>query len=492
MERFPRTSADADQLIQLGKLLNEVIQTVTKEWSEEKFAKKGGDTNGVNGAKAPTELSDTADVLPSWPLFQAQRTIHSIAGALTELVTEPHNRLTEFMGGYWESRALFIAAERRIPDLLDAAGPDGLDVKAIAKQTGIEHLKLSRLLQCLASNHILRLSGPERFANNRISQCLVHNEPMRAYVMNFNLDLYTAAERLPKYLLGPKGASYSVTEAAWHEAIGTKKPRWDWLAERVSPSEIQNDGIGYPGVPDSSQWAHLKPDADGKVARPELEIFGPAMVGGGRATGPSQPFDFPWKELPEGATIVDVGGGVGGFCMQLLKVYPHFNCVVEDRAEVVKKGETDVWPNAAPELLASGKVKFMAHDFFQANPVEGADVYWLRGILHDWSDDYCVEILSNIRDQMGENSRILICDQVMNTTYGCEEIPGAPKPLPANYGYYTRFMHTRDLSLMACINGIERTPAQFKDIIEQAGLKLSKIYETRSLFGIIEVTINLE
>ncbi len=103
-------------------------------------------------------------------------------------------------------------------------------------------------------------------------------------------DIYTSAEMLPKYLLGPKGASYSVTETAWHEAHGSAKPRWEWLAENITPSEIQNEGVGYPGVPDPGQFAHLVPDVDGKIPRPELEIFGLAMVGGGRAISASQPY----------------------------------------------------------------------------------------------------------------------------------------------------------------------------------------------------------
>ena len=90
---------------------------------------------------------------------------------------------------------------------------------------------------------------------------------------------------------------------------------------------------------------------------------------------------------------------------------------------------------------------------------------------------------------MTQKSRILICDQVMNTTFGCEEISSAPSPLPANYGYHTRYCHQRDLCMMGIINGIERTPLQFNDIVERAGLKLKKIWECRSVVGIIEVTL---
>ena len=44
-----------------------------------------------------------------------------------------------------ESRALFIAAERNIPDLLAEAGHDGLHVEALAEKTNIESKKLGKL-----------------------------------------------------------------------------------------------------------------------------------------------------------------------------------------------------------------------------------------------------------------------------------------------------------------------------------------------------------
>ena len=131
----------------------------------------------------------------------------------------------------------------------------------------------------------------------------------------------------------------------------------------------------------------------------------------------------------------------------------------------------------------------MPHDFFKPNPVKNADVYWLRYILHDWSDDYCIKILSAIRESMGPNSRVLVCDQVMNTTLGCPELAPAPTPLPANYGYYARYSHQRDLTMMAIINGIERTPDQFRSIVDAAGLKLSKIWECRSQVSLVEILL---
>lgn len=75
----------------------------------------------------------------------------------------------------------------------------------------------------------------------------------------------------------------------------------------------------------------------------------------------------------------------------------------------------------------------------------------------------------------------------MNTTAGSEELHSAPEPLPANWGYYTRYSHQRDLAMMSIINGIERKPAEFRAIIERAGLRLRKIWDCRSQVGLVEV-----
>lgn len=80
-------------------------------------------------------------------------------------------------------------------------------------------------------------------------------------------------------------------------------------------------------------------------------------------------------------------------------------------------------------------------------------------------------------------------DQVMNTTEGCAELPSAPAPLPANYGYFTRYSHTRDLCVMSVINGIERKPTEFGDLVKRAGLHLNKFWECRSQVGLVEVVL---
>lgn len=43
--------------------------------------------------------------------------------------------------------------------------------------------------------------------------------------------------------------------------------------------------------------------------------------------------------------------------------------------------------------------------------------------------------------------------------------------------------------MMGIMNGIERTPSQFKVLVEKAGLKLERIWECRSMVGVIEVRL---
>lgn len=102
-------------------------------------------------------------------------------------------RIIELGCQYWESRALYIAAERRVPDLLakvEQQGDSGVTAAGLSKEVGIESRKLERILRCLCSNGVFREvegegdgKGEVRFANNGVSGALVGNEGLRAYVL---------------------------------------------------------------------------------------------------------------------------------------------------------------------------------------------------------------------------------------------------------------------------------------------------------------------
>lgn len=53
---------------------------------------------------------------------------------------------------------------------------------------------------------------------------------------------------------------------------------------------------------------------------------------------------------------------------------------------------------------------------------------------------------------MSPTSRLLIVDQVTNTTLGCPEFISAPAPLPPNYGVWNRLGNAVDLDMMVLVN----------------------------------------
>ncbi|TFY79279.1 hypothetical protein EWM64_g4731 [Hericium alpestre] len=292
------------------------------------------------------------------------------------------------------------------------------------------------------------------------SQCLVGNEPLRAWIVSMAGIQYASSERLPRVLTDPvKGPSELSADSAFQEAAATTLPFWSWMKEPVQ----RPDG-------------NLGPRFD-------AAMFNLGMIGGGRVLSPPLYYGS--------ATIVDVGGGFGGMSLDLAKRYPSLSFIVQDEPEVIAQA-SDIWKQEMPTALESRRVKLMAHDFFSEQPVKGADVYNLRYILHDWDDKNCVRILSALRSALmsGRDSCIIVCDQVMNTTCGSPSIPSAPEPLLANYGSATRFAHMRDLNMMAQFNGRERTPEDLQSLAVQAGLRLVKIWPCRSLVWITEFRLD--
>lgn len=123
---------------------------------------------------------------------------------------------------------------------------------------------------------------------------------------------------------------------------------------------------------------------------------------------------FAWGEAAEGGMLVDVGGGTGGVAVEIARMLPRVRCVVQDLPDVVAGAEV-------PEDLGEGRVRFMQHDFFEEQPVRGADVYLLRWVLHDWSDKYAVRILRNLVPALKRGARVLAVDL-------CLPPPGALSP----------------------------------------------------------------
>lgn len=68
-------------------------------------------------------------------------------------------------------------------------------------------------------------------------------------------------------------------------------------------------------------------------------------------------------------------------CLDLAKIYPKLKFIVQDRAPVISQAE-NVWKDECSDALQTQRTKLMVHDFFTEQPVQGAEVYHMRYIMH--------------------------------------------------------------------------------------------------------------
>lgn len=123
----------AKTLRSLVRLLTEASEVVIKEWEAAEQAQT--DANYLDGSS-----------VPSLPLYNARRTIVGVCGMSTDLVQEPQSRLMEVAVGYVSARALHIAAEARLADILsNADATSGIHLRDISQQTGINPQKLGSI-----------------------------------------------------------------------------------------------------------------------------------------------------------------------------------------------------------------------------------------------------------------------------------------------------------------------------------------------------------
>ena len=102
------------------------------------------------------------------------------------------------------------------------------------------------------------------------------------------------------------------------------------------------------------------------------------------------------------AVVVDVGGSHGPVSVALASRFPSIRCIVQDLPEVVMSAK------APPEV--EDRVEFMPHNYFTAQPVKAADVYYFRWILHNWSDKYAILILRALIPALKYHARIIVSE----------------------------------------------------------------------------------
>ncbi|KAH7153612.1 S-adenosyl-L-methionine-dependent methyltransferase [Dactylonectria macrodidyma] len=158
---------------------------------------------------------------------------------------------------------------------------------------------------------------------------------------------------------------------------------------------------------------------------------------------------YPWDRLPDGATVVDMGGNQGYISIALAEAFPKLNFIVQDTAGM-RAPETI---GQIPQALQS-RVQLTTHDFFTPQTVL-AEVYFFRMIFHGFSDKYCVQILQALVPALKPGAKVILNDG------------GLPEPGTAGY-MEEKAMRTLDMFMQVTVNAREREPDDWRELFKRA------------------------
>ena len=161
-------------------------------------------------------------------------------------------------------------------------------------------------------------------------------------------------------------------------------------------------------------------------------------------------------------TLVDIGGGHGSLVSAILRRNPDMRGILFDSPQVIE--------GARPVIQSSdvaGRCEPVGGNFFESVPA-GADAHIMKWIIHDWNDDQAVAILENCHRALAEGGKLILVEAV---------VPAGNEP------HFSKFI---DLNMLVMTGGRERTAAEFRDLYQRAGFRLTRIVPTESPFSVIE------
>ena len=175
------------------------------------------------------------------------------------------------------------------------------------------------------------------------------------------------------------------------------------------------------------------------------------------------PLTFSEYDFSIHTTLVDIGGGLGSAAKTILGLY-HKSIIKDSNLE--KAIVMDL-----PEIVAynkepvNNKLIYIGGNFFDASTIPSGDVMIINGVLHDWNDEECIQILKNCASKLEPNGRLIVIDNA---------VPEKSHPF---FNIITRM----DILMMIATSGSLRTFPEYDKLWNLSGLKLIETRETRSV-----------
>lgn len=318
--------------------------------------------------------------------------------------------------GFQVSRMLRLVADLGIADKIPKEG--NCNVRDLAIACAVLATPLLRVLRALAAFGIFRIGADGSVAHSPRSVLLRTDEPNS---FHYGAKFWTAPGSWKAW-----GALDAALVGDIPHQIAWNTSRFQYLREH--PEEARNFDAFMANFPDHRHQA---------VAAS---------------------YDFSGAAL-----ITDIGGGNGEALRRILSRFPGPRGLVFDRDDVIAA--------IPPDARSGGRIDVLSGSFFDLVP-EGADIYLLVRVLHDWSDDDCIRILRNCRTAMTGSARLLIVEQILE--------PDPTLGRPAGY-----LIDTQMMAMFGTAR--ERTESEFGELLQTSGLALARVIATTSPVSVVEV-----
>ena len=333
---------------------------------------------------------------------------------MTNTALPPHLHLINLSWGYLYSAAVHAVADLGVADRLES-GPKS--ARALADELGVQAEPLYRALRLLATVGVFSEAEDGRFHLTPAADVLRTNAPgsMRDAVLMLAHETFWAPA-------GKLATTIRTGETPFAQIFGA--PFFDYFTQNPALGPIFHRGMA--GFSDTEN----------------------API--------ASSFDFTRFQR-----IVDVGGGHGGFLIEVLKRSPAARGVLFDADHVLREARIEA-------AGLADRCEIVTGDFFQTAP--SGDCIILKRILHDWKDETAISILRVCRRALAEGGRVLVIDAV---------IPRGNAPHPGK---------ELDVLMMASLPGRERTEEEFRTMLAAADLKLERVVATPSALSIVEAS----
>ncbi|MEE9286994.1 MAG: methyltransferase [Gammaproteobacteria bacterium] len=324
----------------------------------------------------------------------------------------PSQSMIRLVMGFIPARAIYVAAKLGITDLM-ATG--SLSAQELAQNVDVDVGALYRVLRILAGIGVLHESDDHRFSLTPLGETLRRDstQSVRDYVLLFHEIHY-------KNLVNTMH-SVRTGEPAFAETFG--KPFFQFLQSNPDASGIFQAGL---------------------ASRARIDI---AVL--------LEAYDF-----SDARQIVDVGGGSGALLSAILTRFDNVTGVLFDLAPAIEAAKSGLG-GPLP------RCEFIVGDFFE-EVASGADIYILKLVLHDWSDQDAIKILQRCRAAMTNGNRLLVIEGLIGS-------PNDPSPT-----------HLMDVVMLVTFAGVERTEGEYTAVMEQAGFRLERTIPTKSDLYVLE------